>query len=143
MIVRPPAERPAVLALAFADRQVVDAGDSAAHEAVLGELPVFVAVRAEPVAGIVVPLICEANGDARLLPGPDFLDQAVVELLGPLAAQELHDRLAPAEKLAPVAPGAVGRIGERDALGVAAVPGIFGGARLLHRAVARERGKGG
>src|SRR5438046_175105 len=48
VIVGTPPERPVILALAFLDRQVVDAGDAPAHQAVLVELPVLVAVAAEP-----------------------------------------------------------------------------------------------
>src|SRR5262245_62504088 len=99
------------------------------------------AVQPEPVAGVEVPLVADAHRDARLVPRPHFLDQPVVELPGPLAAQELHDGLAAGEELAAVSPDAVGRIGERDALGIAAVPGILGGARLLRGALAGERRK--
>src|SRR5262245_2067349 len=74
VIVRPPAERPVILALALGDRPVVDAGDAPAHQAVLVELPVLVAVRAEPVAAVVAPLIGEAHGDAVAGKGPQPLD---------------------------------------------------------------------
>src|SRR5690606_27995720 len=78
MIVRPPAERPAELALGLGDRQIVDAGYAPAHQAVLVELPVLIAVRAEPVAGVVVPFVRKAHGDARAVERPQFLDQAIV-----------------------------------------------------------------
>ena len=120
MIVRPPAQRPVVLALALRDRQVVDAGDARAHQAVLVEFPVLVAVAAEPLAAVVVPLVGEAHGDAVLAEGPEFLDQPVVEFARPFAGQERLDRLAALQELGAVAPAAVRRIGERDARGVAA-----------------------
>jgi hypothetical protein len=72
------AERPVVFALALFDKQIVDAGDAQTHQAMLVEFPVLVAVAAEPVAAVVVPLIGKAYGDAVRAKGPDLLDQAVV-----------------------------------------------------------------
>lgn len=61
----------------FGDRQVVDAGLATTHEPRVVKLPEFVAVAAEPLAGIVVPLVLEPHGDAMaaaraapLEPGP-------------------------------------------------------------------------
>ena len=59
-----------VLAFRFLNGQVVDAGDAAVHETVVAELPVFVAVGAEPVVGVVVPFVGEADGDAVVVEGP-------------------------------------------------------------------------
>src|SRR4029077_10142614 len=70
VIIRAPAQRPAVLALRFLDRQVVDTRDATAHQAVLVELPILVAIRTEPVARIVVPLIGESYRYTRLMKGP-------------------------------------------------------------------------
>ena len=72
MIVGPAAERPVVFALGLGDRQVVDARDPQAHQAVLVELPVLVAVAAEPLAAVVVPFIGEAHGDAVAREGPQL-----------------------------------------------------------------------
>src|SRR5262245_43825340 len=141
MVVWTPAERPAVFPIGLANRKVVEARDAPAHEAVLCEFPVLVAVGAEPAARVVVPLVGEAHGDARPIPRPDFLDQPVVELPCPLAPQELHDRLAAGEELAAVSPDAVRGVRERNALGIAAVPRVLGGARLLLGGLARERWK--
>src|ERR1700722_8120664 len=82
---------PAVTALAFGDRQVVDGGEAPAHEAGSVELPVLVAVGTEPVARVIVPLVRKAHRDAALSERPDFLDEAVVEFARPLAFQELAD----------------------------------------------------
>src|SRR4029077_2048058 len=84
MIVGAAAERPVILPLALRDRQIVDAGDAQAHQAVLVEFPILVAVAAEPIAAVVMPFIGKAHGDAVLAERPDFLDQAVVELALPL-----------------------------------------------------------
>jgi hypothetical protein len=121
------AERPVEFAIGFADGHVVDAGFAAAHEAVLVELPLLVAVSAEPVAGVVVEFILEADGDAVLVEGPELLDEAVVELVGPLAAEEVDDGGASLKKLGAVAPAGVLGIGEGDALGIARVPGVLKG----------------
>src|SRR5688572_20209678 len=125
MIVRTRPERPMIFALAVLDRQIVDGSDAQPHQAVLVELPILVAVAAEPAAGIVVPLIGEPHGDAIVAESPDFLDQAVVELLVPFARQERIDRLAPLKKLGAIAPLAVDRIGERDLLRIARVPRVL------------------
>src|SRR5271166_1870412 len=141
MIIGASAERPVIFAIPLLDRQVVDAGDAQAHQPVLVEFPVFVAVASEPMTTIIVPLVGEANGDAVLTESPDFLDEAVVELAVPLARQECLDRLAALEKLRAVAPAAVGRVGERDASGIARIPCVFGEAGLLCCALGGKGGK--
>ena len=95
MIVRTTAERPVIEAVLLADRQIVDARDAHPHQAVLVELPVLVAVRAEPASRIVTPFIGEANRDAVLVKGPEFLDQPIVELAVPFAGEKRLDRRAP------------------------------------------------
>src|SRR5512144_373448 len=97
MVVGPAAQGPVVLALALGDRGVVDARDAQAHQPVLVELPVLVAVAAEPVAAVVVPLVGEAHGDAVVAERPQLLDQPVIELAAPLAGEERLDRRAALE----------------------------------------------
>src|SRR6187551_2983175 len=99
MVDRPRPEGPVVLALAFGDDEVVDAGEAHRHQTVLVELPVFVAVAAKPVTAVVVPLVGEAHGDAILTKRPDLLDQAIVELPLPLAQEEGLDRRTSLQKL--------------------------------------------
>src|SRR5690349_23662440 len=86
--VGPATERPAIFALAFLDRQVVDAGEAAAHQSIGAEFPVLVAIAAEPVAAVIVPLVSKAHGNAIVLECPEFLGQAVVEFTLPLAGKE-------------------------------------------------------
>src|SRR5262245_9622803 len=138
MVVRAAAQRPAIPPLALADRQVVDARDAQPHQPLRVELPVLVAVAAEPVPAVVVPLVREAHGDAVLAEGPQLLDQPVVELAVPLAPQEGLDRLAPGQELGAVPPAAVDGVGERHAGGVAGVPGVLSEADLLRRGLERE-----
>src|SRR5713226_808704 len=131
MIVQAATEGPVILALALLDRDIVDAGDAKPHQAVLVELPILVAVAAEPKPAIIVPLIGEAHGDAVSVEGPDFLDQPVIELAVPLARQERLNGLAPLQKFRAITPAAVDRVRERDARGIARIPCVFGHACLL------------
>ena len=77
VIVGAAAKRPVVLALALLDRQIVDAGDAQTHQAMFVEFPVLIAVAAEPVAAVVMPLIGEAHGNAILAKSPDLLCDTV------------------------------------------------------------------
>ena len=128
-----------VFALALLDRQVIDAGDAAAHQALFVELPVFVAIAAEPVAGIVVRFIGEAHGDATVGERPHFFDQPIIELAIPFAREKCLDLLAAVNELGAVAPDTVDRISERDVGRIARVPGIFGDPRLLCGGLGAER----
>src|SRR5262245_45345138 len=115
MVIRAPAQRPMIFAVAGGDREIVDARDAPLHESPLVELPVLVPVRAIPVARIVVPLVRETNGDAVALTRPQLLDEPIVQLAGPFASQKLLNRVPPRQELGSIAPDAVGRIGQRDA----------------------------
>ena len=84
-------ERPMVFALGFANRQIIDAGEAPPHVTVFVEFPILIAVGAEPVAAVVTPLIGKAHGNAVLVPGPDLLDQPVLELARPFAREEADD----------------------------------------------------
>src|SRR5215475_1476005 len=107
MIVGPAAERPAEFPLPFSDRQIVDAGEAALHEPFLVELPVLVAVAAEPGARVVMPLVGESHGDAIAGTGPEFLDQPVVELPRPFTLQESTHLIAALRELGAIAPASV------------------------------------
>ena len=61
MIVGTATERPMKLPIAFLDGEVVNAGDASLHQAMLIELPILVAVTAEPIAAIVVPFVGKAH----------------------------------------------------------------------------------
>jgi hypothetical protein len=83
MAVRATPQRPVIFALGFRDGQVVDAGVPQAHQSLLVEFPVLVAIGPEPVARVVVMLVGEADGDSVALDGPKLLDEPVLELLRP------------------------------------------------------------
>ena len=85
------------------------------------EFPVLVAVAAKPAAAVIMPFVGEANRDAVLAEGPDFLDQAVVKLTAPLARQERFDGGAALKKLRAIAPATVGCVGKCDTSGVTRV----------------------
>jgi hypothetical protein len=125
-------------AVLLCDRDVVDRGLAAAHQAVLVELPLFVAVGAKPVAGGVVPFVLEADRDAVLVECPEILDQAILLLLFPFTGQEGHDRLAALKNLRAVAPAAVLGIGAGNPNGGARIPGVLRHARFLRGGLAGE-----
>src|SRR5213075_969977 len=62
-------------------------------------------------------------------------------LLLPFAGEERLDRLASLKEFRAVAPAARLGIGERDAFGVAGIPGVFRHARLLRGGLSGERRK--
>ncbi|MNY37562.1 hypothetical protein D3C86_1721340 [compost metagenome] len=128
------------LALAFLDRHVVDAGEATGHQAVFVELPVFVAVGAEPVTRVVVPFIGITHGNAVAGERPEFLDQPVVQLLGPFAGQEALGLFAVVGELGAVAPLGVQGVGQGHALRVARVPAVFGQANFFNGRFTGERG---
>src|ERR1700731_5282565 len=103
------------------------------------ELPVLVAIAAEPIPAVILPLIGKADGDAIRLEGPDFLDQPVIELAIPLSRQKGFDRLASLQEFGAVAPTTVGGVGARDARRIARVPGILRQTRLLGGGFVGER----
>src|SRR4029077_4928024 len=82
---------PMVLAVALFDREVVDAGVTLLHQPRRVVEPILVAVRTEPVAAVVTPLVSEADGDTVSGECPEFLDQAVIQFAYPLALQEGDD----------------------------------------------------
>ena len=96
----------------FPDGQIVDAGEATLHESLHVELPVFIAIRAKPMAGIVTPFVGEAHRDPIFVEGPEFLDQAIVEFAAPFACKKLDDGFAPAEKFRAISPNAVRSVRE-------------------------------
>jgi len=84
MIIGPASQRPMILAFALFDWQIIDAGDAQAHQPVLVELPILVAIAAKPIAAIIVPFVGEANRDSVLAKRPNLLDQTVIEFAIPL-----------------------------------------------------------
>src|SRR5262245_12553422 len=138
MVVGTSPERPVVQPFAGFDGQVVNAGDAPAQQPVLVEFPVLVAIAAEPVTAVIVPLVGETDRDTVVAERPHLLDQAVVELLVPLARKKRLDRGAALQEFGTIAPLTVDGIGERHLCGFARVPGIFRHAGLLRRRLGGE-----
>src|SRR5207244_12858031 len=111
MVIGASTEEPVIFALAIFDRQFVDAGDPPSHQALFVELPILVAIAAEPVAAIVAPFICKAHGYPVVAKRPDLLDQPIFQLANPFAYEERLDGLAATNELGAVAPDAIQRIG--------------------------------
>src|SRR5271156_4942378 len=139
MVVGTPAGGPEILAVGFDNRQVVDAGDAPAHQAVLVELPELVAIGAEPLAAVVMPFVGEAHRHAVVAKPPQLLDEPVVEFLVPFAGQERANGLPALDELDAIAPFAAYRISQRHPRRIAAIPGILGQTDFLHRRFRRER----
>ena len=118
MIERARALRPVVEAIFRANREIVDAGIAVVHDALGIEFPIFVAVRAIPLPGIVAPFVGEADRDPVVVEGPEILDEAVLEFAIPFAGEELDDLFPTVDEFGAIAPSAVDGIGQRDVLRV-------------------------
>ena len=77
------------------------------HKASGIELPVFVAVGAVPLSGLVMRFVGETDGDSVLTEGPQLLDEAVVALGGPLPGKKSNDLRATGEELRAVSPATI------------------------------------
>lgn len=62
MIIRPTPEWPVELAIGLGDRVFVDAGDTAAHQAVRVEFPILVAIGTEPGVAVVAIFAPKPHG---------------------------------------------------------------------------------
>ena len=107
------------------------------------ELPVLVAIGAEPLSVVIVVFVGEAHGDAVASEGPEFLDQPVVEFACPFSGQERLDLGAATREFSAIAPAAVESIGEHDARRIARIPCVFRRTDLLDGTLFAERRNGG
>src|ERR1700731_3688616 len=141
MVVGATPQGPAIPALIFSNRQVIDAGDSQPHQAVFVELPVFIAVTAIPMTAVVMPLVCKTHGYPVFAKSPQFLDQPVVEFARPLAREKRLDGIASLEEFGAIAPAAVRGIGKRNPNRIARVPSVLRQACLLGGGFQGKRGQ--
>ena len=81
----PSAFGPEKFPIRFMNRQIVDAGKTPPHQTGFIELPVFVAIGAEPVVGIIMPLIGKPDGNSMTVESPQFFDKPVVQFPDPFA----------------------------------------------------------
>lgn len=101
-------------------------GVSFFHQAVVIELPVFVAIGAVPLAAGVMEFVFEADCDTMAGEGPEFLFEFIVQFALPFAGEELDDLLSAIEEFGAVSPFGIGGIGEGYFFGVTGIPGVFG-----------------
>ena len=117
---------PEKLAIGFENRNIVDAGLAASHQAALVELPQFVAIAAVPLTGGIVPLVLKSHGDPVVGECPQGFDQAVIEFAIPLAGQEFSNLVAADDELATVPPDRIFGVGQGNTIWIARIPGVFG-----------------
>src|SRR5580704_19656387 len=70
-------------------------------------------------------LIGEAHRDPTPFESPQFLDQTIIQLLPPLAGEEVDDGRSALYKLGAIAPPAIHSVGQSYLFRVATVPAIF------------------
>ena len=122
----------------FLNSQVIDTGVSFFHQAVVIELPVFVAIGAIPLAVSVMEFIFEADCDTMAGEGPEFLFEFIVQFVLPFAGEELDDLLCAIEEFGAVSPFGIGGIRERYFFRVTGIPGVFGQLDFLSGGFGRE-----
>src|SRR6202140_3913353 len=93
MIIRTAPWCPVILALRLLDWQIVDGSKPQAHQPILIELPILIAIRAEPIPGVIVPFIGKTHGDMVSLERPKLFDQPIVQLFRPFASEKRGDFL--------------------------------------------------
>src|SRR5689334_5494606 len=98
---------PEEFALILADRDVVDAGFTPPHQAVIIELPLLVPIGTVPIAGIIVPFVLKTHRNAIGSERPQLLNQAVVQFASPFSPQKFNDCMAAFEELGPITPSAI------------------------------------
>jgi hypothetical protein len=74
MVIRAAPYCPVVLALRLLNWQIVDGSKPEAHQPVLIELPIFIAIRAKPIPGVIVPFRRKPHGDTVFLKRPKLFD---------------------------------------------------------------------
>ncbi|MNC60810.1 hypothetical protein D3C75_1107130 [compost metagenome] len=88
-----------------------------------------------------MPFIGITHGDAVVGKGPEFLDQSIIELLGPFAGQEAFGFFAVMGELGAVSPLGVQGVGQGHALRIAGVPAILSQANFFNGRFTGERGQ--
>src|SRR5713226_5379553 len=114
MIIRTAPWYPVVLALRLLDWQIVDGSKPQAHQPVLIELPILIAIRAEPIPGAIVPFVSKAHGDTVSFERPKFFDQPIVQLFRPFASEKRDDFLPSVHKFRAVSPAWVNCVSQAD-----------------------------
>ena len=90
--------------------------------------------------GITVPFVGETHRDAIAIVGPKFLDQPVVQLLGPLSFEKFDDLLPPMWKFGAISPARVDCISKSHFFRITRIPAILRQTDLLNGSLTRKRG---
>src|ERR1700730_14864782 len=139
MVIRATPQRPAELAVMLCDGQVIDAREATLHQALCVELPILVAIAAEPETRVIMPFVSEAHGNVVAGAGPQLLEEPIIQLARPFALQECTHLLATYRELGPIPPLGVFRVDLHHPIRVAAVPGIFRHVHLLRGGLDSKR----
>src|SRR5580693_5660956 len=131
-------QRPMILPVRFFDWQIIDRRVAVMHDSRGIELPILIAVGAEPLSRIVVKFVSKADGDSGIVKRPEFLNQAVVEFAVPFAREERHDLFTAVDEFGAVPPLAIHGVGQRHALRVARIPSVLRFAHLQNGGFARK-----
>ena len=62
-----------ILTLRFGDREVIDAGQTQAHQTAFIEFPILIPIRTKPISGVIVPFVGKAHRDPVVSEGPESL----------------------------------------------------------------------
>jgi hypothetical protein len=103
MPIRSKTRWPTKFAIRFFNRQIIDAGVPMMHESCFIKVPVFVPIRAKPIAGVVMPLVGKPNRDAAFIKSPQFLNETAIEFFPPLVNEEFNNGGSPLEELSAIA----------------------------------------
>src|SRR6202022_1621160 len=132
MIIRTAPWWPVILPLRLSDWQIVDGSKPHAHQPVLIELPILIAIRAEPIPGVIVPFIGKPHGDTVPLERPKLFDQPIVQLFRPFASEKRDDFLPSVYEFRAVSPARVNGVSQRYLFRITRVPAIFCHSNLLN-----------
>src|ERR1700730_12203307 len=138
MLVRTTPQRPVIFTVRFFDRKIIDARQPQTHQTIFIKFPILIAIRAEPVSGIIVRLVSEAHGNAIAVKRPKLFDPPILQFFSPLARKNSDDLLPSNYKLGTVSPAGVYSVGERQFFRVTRIPTIFCQANLLNRSFRRK-----
>src|SRR5277367_4120755 len=138
MFVGPSSKLPMELTISLYDRQLIDARMSCIHQTLFVELPILIAVSAEPVSRVIVVFVCEPHCDSIAMECPQLFDEPVVQLSRPLSREKCDNLLSPVRKFGAVPPSRIDSVGKRDLLGVTRIPTVFSEANLLNGRLFRE-----
>ena len=77
--------RPVELSILIRDRNIVDAGLTPTHQALVTEFPAFIAIGPIPLPHFIMPFLLESHSNTVVVPSPYFLEREIAILLSLLA----------------------------------------------------------